>query len=317
MKRFYLLISIFMVLHFQQLMAQEIFPEQRGKVWGYVSDDSTVVIPFIYEEARDFEEGVAWVKMQSKWGVIDKKGNQIFPFEFDEADYFIKGLAMVKKEGRYGLAATSGKMFLPCMYDEVLYPYSKQKKYIAVVYIGEVKGMVRPNGTVDMPDAAKAIPAKTMKLEYLKLALLLPDGWRADGFGGDIGNWEEGGSSVCDCAGVIVDNVPQGNIKMVIYPYLIKNAENPKRLMVWDYTWEQNRDLPAKTVKAKNLSFTLQQGHWMLKGEKTKMEVLQGEALSGQVGYRIYIWNDNAENGNMQTCEQYIQLLLDSVMALK
>ncbi|MBM4386253.1 MAG: WG repeat-containing protein [Deltaproteobacteria bacterium] len=49
--------------------------EKKGK-WGYIDKKGAVVIPFRYEEARDFENGKARVKTGGKWIYIDGDGNK-------------------------------------------------------------------------------------------------------------------------------------------------------------------------------------------------------------------------------------------------
>lgn len=313
MKRIVLLFLCCIAVFTNPVKAQELWPEQRGNLWGYVADDSTIVIPFIYEMARNFENGLAWVKMHDKWGLIDTKGKQVFAFEFDEAEDFYKGNAVVIKGSRYGLITAEGKMLVPCRYDDLFYPYTQKKKYIASVYMGETEGLVRSDGKIEWPDGKEPLPSNAVDLDFLKLIIFLPDGWRADGFGGMIGGWEEGGSAVCDCAGVIVDNVPHGDVKMVVYPYLPKNIQNPKRLKVWDYSWQEDKSFSPQQVKAKYLSFSMKKGYWLNEGESTKMEVWQYEASAGKVGYRVYIWNDNIKKPGSDVYSQFVQTLLDAL----
>jgi hypothetical protein len=47
--------------------------DQDGRC-GFINDEGRLVIPFIYEDARRFSEGLAAVKIDGKWGYIDKTG---------------------------------------------------------------------------------------------------------------------------------------------------------------------------------------------------------------------------------------------------
>jgi hypothetical protein len=55
------------------------------------------VVPFRYEDAREFSDGVAAVKLKGKWGYIDASGRVAIPLSFDvaEAGCFSEGLALV------------------------------------------------------------------------------------------------------------------------------------------------------------------------------------------------------------------------------
>ncbi|HEY9277629.1 MAG TPA: WG repeat-containing protein [Methylotenera sp.] len=45
----------------------------NGK-WGYVDSRQRLVIPAIYEDAKEFMDGKAAVKQRGKWGFINKQG---------------------------------------------------------------------------------------------------------------------------------------------------------------------------------------------------------------------------------------------------
>lgn len=42
--------------------------------WGYIDKNQRLVIPVKYEDAREFREGKAAVRMNGKWGFIDRQG---------------------------------------------------------------------------------------------------------------------------------------------------------------------------------------------------------------------------------------------------
>lgn len=57
---------------------------------GYIDIDGKTVIPFIYDFAFYFFEGLAAVKKDGKWGYINPSGETVIPFIYDEANYFYK-----------------------------------------------------------------------------------------------------------------------------------------------------------------------------------------------------------------------------------
>ena len=55
-------------------MEPEMFPVERSGLFGFVDAARTVVIPPIYELARDFSEGLAAVRLNGRRGYIDPEG---------------------------------------------------------------------------------------------------------------------------------------------------------------------------------------------------------------------------------------------------
>ena len=53
---------------------------KNGK-WGFVDTKGALVIPFKYDDSRDFgEDGMAFVKLDNLWTTIDTKGNVLTPY---------------------------------------------------------------------------------------------------------------------------------------------------------------------------------------------------------------------------------------------
>ena len=73
--------------------------EQNGK-WGYINSKKKVVIPPKFDDAYDFLQGLARVKMDNKYGFIDKTGKVIIKPQFDWASDFSDGVAHVFAEGK-------------------------------------------------------------------------------------------------------------------------------------------------------------------------------------------------------------------------
>ena len=58
------------------------------------------------------------MKKDGKWGFINQKGEQIIPFLYDDASYFTEGLALVKKGDKYGYINDKNETVLPFIYDD-------------------------------------------------------------------------------------------------------------------------------------------------------------------------------------------------------
>lgn len=68
-------------------------PEDK---WGYIDISGKMKIKNIYDDCRDFMDGIALTSINGKWGYIDTKGKTIIDHQFIEAGSFINGLALVK-----------------------------------------------------------------------------------------------------------------------------------------------------------------------------------------------------------------------------
>lgn len=73
----------------------------NGRKYGFVNSNEDVVIPFKYDDAWSFSEGLANVKLGEKWGFIDSKGEIIIPIKYDMARPFKNGIAPVSDGGAY------------------------------------------------------------------------------------------------------------------------------------------------------------------------------------------------------------------------
>ncbi|MHA1149895.1 MAG: WG repeat-containing protein [Promethearchaeota archaeon] len=70
-----------------------------GGKWALVDKKGQFIIDFIYDDAYNFCDDVAWVLKDSvngKWGLINKEGNQILDFLYDEIFNFSENKALVK-----------------------------------------------------------------------------------------------------------------------------------------------------------------------------------------------------------------------------
>jgi hypothetical protein len=68
-----------------------------------------VVIPFQYNEAGDFGDGLAVVKLKGKYGFIDETGKVAIPLIYDDADGFLYGNAEVTLNGKEIKIDVTGK----------------------------------------------------------------------------------------------------------------------------------------------------------------------------------------------------------------
>lgn len=79
--------------------------------WGYISVYGESVIPYRYEQCGPFKEGVARVKLYGKWGFVDKTGTLVIPFKYTQAADFSNGLSRVALGERRGFIDKTGEWF--------------------------------------------------------------------------------------------------------------------------------------------------------------------------------------------------------------
>ncbi len=94
-----------------------------SKKWGYIDVSGKEVIPFRYEDANFFSEGLASVAKDMsngiKYGFIDKQGNEVISFKFDDTHWFSEGLCPVDLYATWGYINKKGRMVINNEYEEV------------------------------------------------------------------------------------------------------------------------------------------------------------------------------------------------------
>jgi hypothetical protein len=96
-------------------------PNAFRMMYGYIDKTGEVVIPFVYELANSFSEGLASVMKRSddvKWGVINQAGEAVIPFEFDGIGNFSEGLASFILEDIHGYIDQAGNPVITLDYVE-------------------------------------------------------------------------------------------------------------------------------------------------------------------------------------------------------
>ena len=130
--------------------------KEVGKKKKYKTGD--VVIPFKYDFAYAFSEGLAAVKLKGKWGFIDKSGKVVVPIKYDGVIDFSEGFARVglsDKWGvvnKWGIVNKSGKEIVPLKYN---YVWDFNEGLASVILMdkdGYIKsGFVNKSGKVVVP----------------------------------------------------------------------------------------------------------------------------------------------------------------------
>jgi len=84
-------------------------PVEKAGKWGYKrTGEDEVTIPYNFDHATKFSDGLALVKKDGKFGYINSKGQVVIPFEYSYATSFSGGKATVKKDGQLGTIDKNG-----------------------------------------------------------------------------------------------------------------------------------------------------------------------------------------------------------------
>ena len=116
--------------------------------WGLCDYWGTVIVYPIFDEVdRSFGpiSEFAAVSRNGKWGFIDKKGEVKLPFKFEKAQNFQNGLAPVMVDGKWGLINESGTYIVRPQYD-FMWWNEDNTWYISKEGIGQ--GRINKNGTI-------------------------------------------------------------------------------------------------------------------------------------------------------------------------
>ena len=83
--------------------------ERNGK-WGYAGPDGRTVIEPIYEDAAEFSEGLASVRLEGRWSFIDVSGRvEIDCGRYERVQSFHEGRAAVRRNGAWGYIDIRGE----------------------------------------------------------------------------------------------------------------------------------------------------------------------------------------------------------------
>ena len=93
----------------------------RGR-YAFVDEKGDLVIPFQFEDASSFSDGLAAVKnTDEEWGFIDTSGKVVIPYQYQRVYSFSNGTASVQLSAinGSGIIDKTGKVIIPFEYDLV------------------------------------------------------------------------------------------------------------------------------------------------------------------------------------------------------
>lgn len=116
----------------------------KGGKWGFIDKTGRTIIGMQFNDASDFSEGLAPVKVGDKWGYIDKTGKMVISPQFDLASDFREGLAAVWVEKKVGYIDKTGKLVINPQFD---FAHSFREG-LAAVKVGDKWGYINKTGKI-------------------------------------------------------------------------------------------------------------------------------------------------------------------------
>jgi hypothetical protein len=113
----------------------------RG-LYGFIDTEENLVITPTYEEVRQFYNDITLVKKDGLWGVIDKKNNVIIPFNYEEATLVSDNLLSVKKNGKFGCIDLENNLMIDFISQDPISIYNSDNQNIAIITENNLKGFI-------------------------------------------------------------------------------------------------------------------------------------------------------------------------------
>ncbi|HPH24848.1 MAG TPA: WG repeat-containing protein, partial [Chitinophagaceae bacterium] len=87
--------------------------------YGFIDKTGKLILPAIYDDARQFVNGFASVKIDGKWGFINSKGRIIIEPKYDDVKSFSENKVGIKINDKWGFINVLGKEIVPPKYGDV------------------------------------------------------------------------------------------------------------------------------------------------------------------------------------------------------
>lgn len=118
-------------------------PVQRHQKWGLIDKEGKTIVDFAYSATKDFaENAIAVLGTDHRWIFIDRHDKPLFQTSFDNAKNFSEGLAAVKIDGKWGFVNNIGETSIDFKYDGA----GNFVNGLAPVKIGDVWGFIDKSG---------------------------------------------------------------------------------------------------------------------------------------------------------------------------
>lgn len=97
----------------------QLYPIKENGNYGYMNKFGKIIINPQFEDAKDFKDGFAIIKISGKYGFINKSGKISVNPIYEDLQNFSDGLARIKTDGKYGFIGKDGKTVIKPQFDYV------------------------------------------------------------------------------------------------------------------------------------------------------------------------------------------------------
>jgi WG containing repeat len=94
------------------------FEVSNGRLRALASIDGKFLTEFIFEQLREFHDGLAAARISGKWGYIDVGGQIVIEPKFESAFSFVQGLAPVSIDKKHGYIDKAGTFVIPPRFED-------------------------------------------------------------------------------------------------------------------------------------------------------------------------------------------------------
>ncbi len=123
--------------------------------FAFIDRDGRAISELRFEDADDFSESFAPVRIGQRWGYVDRSGQIAITPQFESADPFSEGLAAVSLEGKTGFIDHSGLMVIPARFDSAA-PFSCGRALVTENGIGGASRFIDKAGEAAFPGRYEA-----------------------------------------------------------------------------------------------------------------------------------------------------------------
>ena len=109
-------VDVFPILHYDGFCEGLSIARGADKV-GFVDTTGKLIVPCIWDDAQNYNDGYAAVKLNDKWGFIDTSGELVIPCEWNYAILASEGMIAVCDGKKWGYIDTFGEIVIPCEWD--------------------------------------------------------------------------------------------------------------------------------------------------------------------------------------------------------
>lgn len=127
-------------------------PDARSGKFGYINKFGIYTISPVFDEALDFNNNYTFVasydaNYKPSWGLMDKKGKMLTDLRFQDAEEFSQNVALVKLDDKYGYVDTTGNFIFPKNFDKAL-SYNELDMALIIDRDNENYGFINKQGEV-------------------------------------------------------------------------------------------------------------------------------------------------------------------------